>query len=215
MAIKLYCLHTSPPVRSVYLTAAALGLQLELVEVNILKGDNRTEDFLKMNPQHTVPTLDDNGTIIWDSHAINIYLVSKYGKDKSLYPEDHYKRAIINQRLHFDSGMVFPVFLRIVMPILTGNTKTVPNNLIEETAQVYEFLDKFLEGSTWVAGNNVTLADFSLLSTITTLDDLVPIDSNKYANIIAWIKRGEQLPYYHANATGLELFRLKIKSCLE
>lgn len=60
-----------------------------------------------MNPQHTIPTLEDDGKKIWDSHAINAYLVGKYGKDDSLYPKDLAKRAIVDQRLHFDSGMIF------------------------------------------------------------------------------------------------------------
>lgn len=57
-----------------------------------------------MNPQHTVPTLkDDNGFVIWDSHAIMPYIVEKYSKDDKLYPRDPEKRAIINQRMHFDT----------------------------------------------------------------------------------------------------------------
>lgn len=68
-----------------------------------------------MNPQHTVPTLDDDGFYIWDSHAISTYLVGKYGKDDSLYPRDLHKRAIIDQRLHFDSGILFPRLGAIVV----------------------------------------------------------------------------------------------------
>ncbi|KAF4531265.1 hypothetical protein B566_EDAN019338 [Ephemera danica] len=71
-----------------------------------------------MNPQHTVPTLDDNGFYIWDSHAINAYLVTKYGKNDSLYPRDPQKRAIIDQRLHFDSGILFPLSGQIFVSIL-------------------------------------------------------------------------------------------------
>lgn len=62
----------------------------------------------QMNPQHTVPTLDDDGYILWDSHAINAYLVEKYGKDDSFYPKDLKKRGIVDQRLHFDTGVLFP-----------------------------------------------------------------------------------------------------------
>ena len=61
----------------------------------------------QLNPQHTIPTLDDNGAVIWDSHAICTYLVSKYGKDDSLYPKDLLVRAKVDQRLHFDTGILF------------------------------------------------------------------------------------------------------------
>lgn len=71
--------------------------------------------FLQINPQHTVPALDDDGFIICDSHAINVYLMNVYAKDKSLYPEDFKKRAIIDQRLHFDSGLLFPKFATIMV----------------------------------------------------------------------------------------------------
>lgn len=68
-----------------------------------------------MNPQHTVPTLNDNGYILWDSHAINAYLVGKYGKDDSLYPKDLQKRGIVDQRLHYNSSVIQPRFGAIVV----------------------------------------------------------------------------------------------------
>lgn len=69
-----------------------------------------------MNPQHTVPTLDDDGNVIWDSHAIMGYLVNKYAKDDSVYPKnDPYKRAIIDQRMHFENGIVFNEIHKIIV----------------------------------------------------------------------------------------------------
>jgi len=108
MAPKLYMIPPSPPVRATLMAAKALGVDLELIPVDLSKQEHLTPDYLKLNPQHTVPTLDDNGFVIWDSHAINIYLVAKYGKDDSLYPKDPEIQATINQRLHFDSGALFP-----------------------------------------------------------------------------------------------------------
>lgn len=68
-----------------------------------------------MNPQHTIPTLDDDGFVLWDSHAIAAYLVGKYGKDDSLYPKDLQKRALVDQRLHFESGIIFACVRSIVV----------------------------------------------------------------------------------------------------
>lgn len=68
-----------------------------------------------MNSQHTVPTLQDGDFSVWDSHAINAYLVTKYGKNDSLYPKDPEKRAVVDQRLHFDSSVLFPRLAAIVV----------------------------------------------------------------------------------------------------
>nr|AHH02316.1 glutathione-S-transferase E4 [Anopheles arabiensis] len=72
--IKLYTAKLSPPGRSVELTAKALGLELDIVPINLLAQEHLTAAFRKLNPQHTIPVIDDNGTIVWDSHAINVYL---------------------------------------------------------------------------------------------------------------------------------------------
>jgi len=91
--IVLYGLDISAPVRSCQLTLRALELEYEFKEVDLLAGEHRKEEFLKKNPQHTVPLLDDNGVLVWDSHAIVCYLVGKYAKSDELYPKDLVKRA--------------------------------------------------------------------------------------------------------------------------
>lgn len=69
------------------------------------KMEHLSDAFLKINPQHTVPTLVDDGVTIWDSNAIIMYLVDKYAKDDSLYPKDLAIRAKIHQRLFFGAGV--------------------------------------------------------------------------------------------------------------
>lgn len=96
----------SPCVRGTFAVASAIGVSMDHKDVHYLS-DTRTPEFLKMNPVHSVPVLDDGGKYIIDSHAIMSYLVDKYGKDDSLYPKDPYKRALVDQRLHFDSGILY------------------------------------------------------------------------------------------------------------
>lgn len=77
------------------------------------------DDFLEINPQHTLPTLDDNGFILTESRAIAIYLVDKYFPDgHPLYPNDVKQRALINQRLQFDCGTLYPQIKAIQVTIL-------------------------------------------------------------------------------------------------
>jgi len=58
--VTLYSMPGSPACRSVLMTAKAIGLDLKIVEVNTLAGETKTPEYLKLNPQHTVPTLVDN-----------------------------------------------------------------------------------------------------------------------------------------------------------
>lgn len=95
--------------------------------------------------------------------------------------------------------------------IWTRGIKTIPQHLIEEILQAYEFLEKFLGGHQWVAGDQLTIADFSLLASTTSLDTMVSIDSKKYPNVTAWIKRAEQLPYYRVNQKGLDDLKNLVK----
>lgn len=92
--------------------------------------------------------------------------------------------------------------------------KTIPEDLKQELIQAYEFLEKFLEGHQWAAGDQLTIADFSLLSSTTSLSHVVPIDSSKYPNVTAWIKRAEKLPCYKVNQKGLNEFRDLVKGLM-
>ncbi|KAF5279726.1 hypothetical protein FQA39_LY05416 [Lamprigera yunnana] len=207
MVLKLYTHDCSPAVRAVLLTAKALNLKLEEIFVNVVTRETRTPEFIQINPQHSLPTLDDDGVIIWDSHAINAYLVTKYGKDDSLYPSDLIRRAIVDQRLHFDSCNLFGI-LRLVSRLLIRNrVETIPQFLIDQMDESFEILNRFLKNSKWAAGDDLTIADFSLISTITSIDIFIPIDLKKYANIDKWMNRVKHLPYYDANQKGLNDFK--------
>ena len=68
-----------------------------------------------MNPQHTIPTLNDEGFYLNESRGIATYLVSKYGKNDNLYPKDVATRAIVDARLYFDMGVFYKAMGDIVV----------------------------------------------------------------------------------------------------
>ncbi|XP_075166896.1 glutathione S-transferase 1-like [Haematobia irritans] len=213
--LVLYGIDVSPPVRACLLTLKALKLPFEYKIVNILENENYKEEYLKKNPQHTVPTLEDDGHIIWDSHAIMAYLVSKYGNDDdSLYPKDLIKRSVVDQRLHFETGVMFQNGLRnITFPLLFKNQCHIPKEKIDNIVEIYEFLETFLKDGIFMAGDHLTIADFSIISTITSLVGFLEIDGSKYPKLIDWMRRMESLPYYEdANGKGATLLLSMIKS---
>jgi len=69
-----------------------LGLDYENVPANFATGDTREPDYLKLNPNGHIPALDDDGVVLFESLAINLYLARKYGKDlwpKTVEDEGH------------------------------------------------------------------------------------------------------------------------------
>ncbi|XP_055921906.1 glutathione S-transferase 1-like [Eupeodes corollae] len=212
--IILYGIEASPPVRAVLLTLEALKLDYEFKLVNLLTGENKSEEFEKKNPQHTVPVLEDDGHCLWDSHAIAAYLVSKYGKNDALYPKEPLKRAVVDQRLHFDSGVLFANMRNITAPLFFKNVTDIPQEKIDLLYEGLNFLENFLVHD-YVAGDTLTIADFSVLSTVTTYEAVAPIDATKTPKLVAWIKRMSKLPYYEkANGKGAEVCTQMLKAKL-
>lgn len=117
MPVDLYSMAPSAPCRSVLMTAKALGVDVNVKPVNLFAGEHMTPEFLKLNPQHNVPTIDDDGFVLNESRAICTYLVRKYGKDDSLYPKDVQKRALVDQRLYFDMGSFYDKFAKVYVSI--------------------------------------------------------------------------------------------------
>ncbi|KAH8277816.1 hypothetical protein KR018_007948 [Drosophila ironensis] len=212
--IILYGLEASPPVRTAKLTLAALDVPYEFVEVNTLKGENFSAEFRKRNPQHTVPTLEDDGNFIWDSHAISAYLVSKYGRSDSLYPKDLIQRAVVDQRMHFDSGVVYSNGLRsITDPLFRLGITNIPKERYEAVIEIYDLLETFLRGQDYIAGSQLTIADFSLISSISSMVAFVKVDPGKYVKLTTWMERLQRLPYYDkANGNGARTFASIIKT---
>ena len=77
--------------------------------MDLFKKEQLQDEFVKLNPQHTVPTLVDDGYVLIESRAIAIYLIEKnFPSGHSLYPKGAKERALINQKLQFDCGTLYP-----------------------------------------------------------------------------------------------------------
>ncbi|KAF5279733.1 hypothetical protein FQA39_LY05423 [Lamprigera yunnana] len=194
MAPKVYVKCMSPPCRAVLTVAKAIDVELEIVEVDdeFLRGS----EILKLNPQHTIPILEDDDFIVWESHAINVYLITKYGKEDLLYPTDPQVRAVIDQRMHFESGVLFPRFVDAFMPIMMGMTTQISDKCFERIDEACGFLNSFLEDRKWLAGDEVCVADASILCTMTAIEMAIPVDQEKFPNLFDWLQRGKELEFF-------------------
>ncbi|XP_029665212.1 glutathione S-transferase 1-1-like [Formica exsecta] len=208
MPVQLYYLPPSPPCRAVMLTAEAIGLEMELIMLNIQAGEHLTSEYEQLNPQKTIPFLVDDDVKISESRAIMSYLVDQYGENDTLYPQNPEARALVDQRLYFDLGTLYASVFHYYMPVLRKQTDTYDLAQYEKMTEAFRILDKFLEGHDYVTGDYLTIADLALVSSVTTAE-VFGFHLDDYENVTNWLEKVQTFApgYEKANGEPLEIFK--------
>ncbi|XP_053673081.1 glutathione S-transferase 1-1-like [Anopheles nili] len=210
----LYHFPGSPPSRSALLVLRNLDLDAEVKIVNLFAGEHLADEFVGINPEHTVPTLVDEDYILWESKAIVAYLAEQYKPGCSLYPNDPKKRGLINHRLFYDSGTLFVALRDILMSVLRSGETVVAPEIKDRVGKALDKLESYLDGSDWVAGEDCTVADLCILANVTTLKH-VGVSFDPYPNVSGWYERCKDLPGFEENSEGASFIAGAVKSKLE
>jgi len=207
MPIDFYYTPGSAPCRNVLLAAKAVGVPLNLKLLDLMKGEHLTPEFIKINPQHCVPTMVDDGFVMTESRAMMMYLADKYGKDDKMYPKDPKKRALVNQRLFFDMSVLYDRFGAVYYPIIFGGAP-YDNEKAKKLDEAFGFLNTFLSKTPYAAGDNLTIADLALVASVTTIE-VCNYDFSKHTNVTKWLaKCKSEIPgYEEANNQGVQQFK--------
>jgi len=211
--LKYYHCAPSPPSRGGLLTIRNLGLDVEVVAINLFTKEQLQPWYVAINPQHTVPTLDDNGFYLWESRAISGYLVNKYAPNSDLYPTDANARAIVDQRLYFDATTLMPRTRAIAFNALFLNETVITEEKKKPLFEAFGWLNEFLKDHKFVAGNTVTIADLSILATISGMIH-VGAPLTDYPNIQRWWNDCKSFPGFEENDEGAKYFAGRIKEKL-
>ncbi|XP_011066703.1 PREDICTED: glutathione S-transferase 1-1-like [Acromyrmex echinatior] len=211
----LYYFPLSPPSRAVMLVVEAIGLEMELVILNTMTGEHLTPEYEELNPQKTVPFLIDDDLKISERsvEAIMAYLVDQYGQDDTLYPRNIEARALVNQRLYFDLGNLFPNIFDCYLKVLRKEIDTCDPAQFEKLIENFQIMNNFLEGQAYVAGDNLTIADLSLVASVTTAM-IFGFDLGEYNNISDWLERIQTSApgYEKANGEPVEMFKQMVQA---
>lgn len=184
--MKLYTYQSAPNPRRVTIFAAEKGIELDLVDVNIVAGEQRGEAFLARNPSGKIPVLElEDGRCIAESVAICRYLEA-IKPEPNLFGRDPYELGHIEARnrqieleLWRDIGTSW-----VNGPIVgaTGRFQQIPEAKEASDKRVrayYQRLDQEFAESPFVASERFTVADISLLTAIDFATALVELEPDK------------------------------------
>jgi len=133
------------------------------------------------------------------SRAIMTYLANQYAPNSSLYPKDAKKRAVIDRVLQFDDGTLNQSFREyIAIPVLRQGKglKDLDPEKEKKVREALKLLDDSLANQKYVAGNELSLADLSVLAGMTVVDAF-NYDISEFKNVTEWNNRlKSELPYY-------------------
>ncbi len=196
--MKLYQTPDSPNCLRVRAVAAELEIQLSLVNVDTLKGESRTPDFLKLNPNGKVPVLEDGDFVLWESRSINTYLCSLRPQAK-LTPIDEKRRAQVEQWMYWQAFHLGPamqkvIFERVIRKMYnlgSPNEKAIEDGLTA-THACFEIFESSLENDAWICGQ-LSVADFALASTFIYLDR-AELDVSKWRKVSSWFEKIQARP---------------------
>ncbi len=191
MAVKLYRHKLSGHSHRAQLLLSLIGLETELIDVDLASGAHKQPEFLRLNSFGQVPVLDDNGTVVADSNAILVYIAKKHGGGQWL-PEDPVGAARVQRWLSVAAGQIAfgPAAARVVTVF---GAKYDANELIARSHALLKLIDDELQGRAFLAGDRPTIADVAGYSYIAHAPEgNVALDT--YANVNAWLRRIEQLP---------------------
>ncbi|MGN6702196.1 MAG: glutathione S-transferase family protein [Burkholderiaceae bacterium] len=124
-------------------------------------GKTRAADYLRLNPNGTVPTLVDGGAVIWESNTILRYLAGRQGSP--LYPADPLARAHVEQWMDWQLGTLTPAFRPLYVAMVREGRPAGQLDAERATAtRLFDMLDADLAGQSFLAGAHLTLADIAV-----------------------------------------------------
>ena len=200
--MRLYYHQISSNSRRVLLLAEHLGVPLDLVEVNLLSPEDRRR-LLELNPNNTIPVLEDGDFLLWESGAIMQYLAEQV-PGQQVYPSEPRARADVNRWMfwacqHFAPAIGFLSFEHLWKKV-RGMGPADPNEVARWTVLFNQFatvLDRQLAGKQYVLGEQLTLADFAIAAPLMYIErSRLPMEP--YAHLNDWFERIEALPAWQA-----------------
>lgn len=196
--MTLYNLPESGNAYKIRLLLAFLKLEYQQINVDIFDGQNKTKEFLKLNPRGQIPVLVDEENTIWDSQAILVYLARKYGGETWLPTEAAAMSEVMQWMAVAENELLFGL-------ARARAVKRFARPWDLKTSQEYgrsglNVLESGLKKSLWLASEHPTIADVACYPYVSMAGE-GDVSLEEYKAVQAWLRRFEALAeYIHIDA---------------
>lgn len=189
--IKLYRNDKSGHSHRVELFLSIINVQYSVFDIDLARGEHKTEEFLALNSFGQVPVIDDGGVVLADSNSILVYLALRYGESFWL-PRDPVGFASVQRWLSVAAGQLVagPALARFIRAFQRGVDGSVA---IERAHALFRVLEHELSTRKFLVGSSPTIADIAMY----TYSAHAPeggVSLEGYVSLRSWLARIEALP---------------------
>jgi glutathione S-transferase len=160
--LKIWGRVNSVNVKKALWAAEELGLKYERIDAGLQFGVNNTPEYKRVNPTGLVPTIDDDGFTLWESHAIVRYLAAKHGAG-TLWPADPKARADADRWMDwthsFSREFQRPVFWPLVRTPPEQRNEVAIADAVKKCAQMLAVPEQTLKEKPYLGGDRFTMGD--------------------------------------------------------
>jgi glutathione S-transferase len=207
--MRLYTFQHSPNPLKVRLALAEMGLACEMVEINLFKGEHRTESFREINPHQKVPVLEEEGLVLRESNAILIHLGRT--RPSEFWPLESRWEARATQWLFFESSGLSVHCGRVwwtdVVAKAIGRPGAEEAELkasVEELERSLGVLEEHLAKREYVLGQSFSLSDCSVGVAVAMLRNTRLDSADRWPNVVAYRERLRARPSWtQVNGNGI------------
>jgi len=197
--MKLYDLERSGNCYKIRLFLSILGINYTKVAVNLFAGENRTSEFLAMNPNGLVPVLIDDEVTLYDSVAILSYLAKTYADD-NWFPDNTIQFSKVIRWLAFDQSEGRYGLARARAIALNNPSSLARTGSLEESQVIgiaaLETLNQQLSETNWLAGSSdPTICDIACYP-YTAMSSDGGLSLEPYSAVHRWMKKIEGFSGY-------------------
>ncbi|HEY4541269.1 MAG TPA: glutathione S-transferase family protein [Noviherbaspirillum sp.] len=196
-ALKLYDRETSGNGYKVRLLLSFLGLQFEVIPVRLKDGKNDVDDaYLELNPRGQIPTLNDNGFILWGSTAILVYLAMRFDPARRWLPATPDGAAQVMQWLELAQNEIASGLFRARAIARFGYAGDLASARVDGV-RALEILDRHLDTHVWLAAAQPTIADIACFPYVGLAHE-GGFDLDAYPHVGQWLQRFRALENFIA-----------------